>query len=194
MSRHGTDRGDRNEKTITQLTELLDGIERRVTTSQRIAALDERNRLTLLFGHALFAMLVVPGFALLSQSGMSSPSFAVAKQVPGAPYSLAVWIGVGGFALAVATVHRNRRGEFYALAVLGAWYVMFSISLMAAIAMWMSPAVESAGITGFVGDLDWTRAPSIYAPVVYGHLAYAMGEHMRTLYKRGLDTDRNGPQ
>ena len=180
------------EQAVDQLTDLLDGIEQRVTERHRIADLDERNRLTLLFGHAIFAMLVVPGFALLSKSGMSGPSFIIIRTVPGAPFSLAAWIGLAGFVLAVATIHRTRRGEFYALIALCAWYVMFSVSLMAAIAVWMAPAVEVGGITGFVGHLEWGRGPAIYAPIVYAHLAYAMGGHIRTLWKRGL-RDGGGP-
>lgn len=178
------------DATVQKLTELLDGIDHRVQATQRIAVLDERNRLTLLFGHAIFAMLVVPGFALLSKSGMSSPSFVVARNVPGAPYSLAVWIGVAGFWLAVATIHRNRRGEFFALCLLLAWYVLFSVSLVAAIAMWLTPAIEAGGLTHFTGHLDWHRAPAIYAPIVYAHLAYAMAGHMRTIWKRGLNSHR----
>lgn len=174
------------EEAAERIADLLDGIERRVYTSQRIAALDERNRLTLLFGHAIFAMLVVPGFALLSKSGMQSPSFAVLRHIPGAPFSLAAWIGAAGFLLAVCTIHRHRRGEFYALAGLFAWYVLFSVSLMAAIATWMAPAIEAGGVAHFPSHLDWGHAPAIYAPVVYSHLAYAMAGHMRTLWKQGL--------
>lgn len=183
---------DADEKAVSQLTKLLDSIEDRVSSNAKIAVLDERNRLTLLFGHAIFAMLVVPGFALLSKSGMRSPSFVVVRTIPGAPFSLATWVGIAGFVLAVATIHRNRRGEFFALIALGLWYVLFSMSLMVAIAIWMAPAVERGGFTGFVGYLDWSRAPAIYAPVVYAHLAYAMGGHIRTLWKLGLQRDRNG--
>lgn len=180
------------DETVEQLTTLLDGIERRVTSTAKIAALDERNRITLLFGHAIFAMLVVPGFALLSRTGMRGPSFTVVRAIPGSPFTLAAWIGIAGFVLAVATIHRNRRGEFYALIALGVWYAMFSVSLMAAIAIWMSPAIEAAGFGGFVEQLDWSRSPALYAPVVYAHLAYAMAGHVRTLWKRGLDKDEDG--
>lgn len=175
------------DKPVEQLTALLDGLEQRARSSQRIARIDERNRITLLFGHAIFAVLVVPGFALLSKTGMASPSFAVARQIPGAPYSLALWIGLAGCTLAVATVYRNRRWEFYALSALAAWYAMFSVSLIAAIAMWMAPAIEAGGVRHFADHLDWRHAPAIYAPVVYAHLAYAMAGHMATLWRRGLD-------
>ncbi len=183
---------DEDEKAVTQLTELLNNIEQRVTSNAKIAALDERNRLTLLFGHAIFAMLVVPGFALLSKTGMKSPSFVVIRDFPGAPFSLAAWIGVAGFVLAVATLHRNHRWEFYSLIALGVWYALFSVSLMVAVAVWMAPAVEAGGLSGFTHHLDWSRAPSVYAPVVYAHLAYAMGGHVRTIWKLGLNRDRSG--
>lgn len=186
-------RDDRAEETAQQIANLLDGIERRVKTNQRIASLDERNRLTLLFGHAVFAMLVVPGLALLSKSGMASPSFAIVRQVPGAPYSLAIWIGLAGFCLAVTTIYRHRTGEFYALAGLFTWYVLFSVSLIAAIATWVAPAIEAAGVAHFPGHLDWGHAPALYAPVVYSHLAYAMAGHMRTLWKKGLRNQDGGP-
>lgn len=175
-----------------QLSKLLDGIQERVHTSQRIARIDERSRLTLLFGHAIFAMLVVPGFALLSQTGMSSPSFVVLRNIPGAPYTLATWIGLAGVALAVAALYQHRLGEFWSLGALLLWYAMFSVSLIAAIAVWAAPAIEAGGVAHFTAHLDWRHGPALYAPVVYAHLAYAMGGHMRTLWKLGLTTDRAG--
>jgi|ERR1043165_5420693 uncharacterized membrane protein YhdT len=176
----------REEDALNQLTELLDGIEERVESGHRIAVLDERNRITLLFGHAIFAILVAPGFAMITKTSMSSPSFVLVRNVPGAPYSFAVWIGLAGLGLAIATMHRHRRGEFYALAALFIWYVAFSVSLIGAIAVWSAPAIHAGGLSGFSGHLDWKRAPSLYAPIVYAHLAYAMAGHMNTLLKRGL--------
>lgn len=176
----------RDEDAVRELTELLDGIEDRVANTQRVAALDERNRLNLLFGHAIFAIMVAPGLALLYKTGMATASFTIARQIPGAPFSLAVWILIGGLGLAISTYYRHRVGEFASLAVMLAWYVMFSISLIAAIAVWLTNAIEIGGYSHFSEHLDWGHAPSIYAPVVYAHLAYAMGGHMRTLMKIGL--------
>jgi hypothetical protein len=175
-----------HEEAVGKLSELLDGIEERVAESQQVAVLDERNRLNLLFGHAIFAIMVAPGLALLYKTGMATASFTVARQIPGAPLSLSAWILVGGLGLAITTYHRYRRGEFVFLTVMLLWYVLFSISLIAAIAIWMTSAIELAGWTHFREHLDWDHAPSIYAPVVYAHLAYAMGGHMRTLWKIGL--------
>lgn len=189
MSGHDRTPDRHADEAVEQLTDLLDGIDRRVQSSNRIAVLNEHNRITLLFGHAIFAMLVVPGFILLSKSGMTSPSFVVLRYVPGAPYSLAALIGVAGFVLAISTYYRHRRGEFVALCALMLWYVLFSVSLIAAIAVWLTPAIEVGGLHHFAAHLDWRRAPAIYAPVVYAHLAYAMAGHMRTLWKRGLRQD-----
>jgi uncharacterized membrane protein YhdT len=175
-----------DDEAVRELTELLDGIEERVESTRRVAVLDERNRLNLLFGHAIFAMMVAPGFALLYHTGMASASFTVARRIPGAPFSLAAWIFAGGLMLAVTTYHRYRTGEYAALAVLLAWYLMFSISLIAAVAVWLTAAIVAGGLTGFSEHLDWSHAPAIYAPVVYMHLAYAMGGHMRTIRKLGL--------
>jgi uncharacterized membrane protein len=183
---------DRADEAVHQLTDLLDGIQHRVDSSHKIAGIDERNRLTLLFGHAIFAMLVMPGFALLSKTSMSSPSFVALRHIPSAPYSLAVWIGLAGLVLAVATLHRNRRAEFWALTGLLLWYVTFSVSLIAAIAVWAAPTIEAYGLAHTVDHLDWGHAPAIYAPVVYAHLAYAMAGHMHTLWKLGLRRDRGG--
>src|ERR1043165_2771742 len=99
----------REEDALNQLTELLDGIEERVESGHRIAVLDERNRITLLFGHAIFAILVAPGFAMITKTSMSSPSFVLVRNVPGAPYSFAVWIGLAGLGLAIATRSEERR-------------------------------------------------------------------------------------
>lgn len=175
-----------DDEAVAKLTELLDGIEERVAETQEIASLDERNRLNLLFGHAIFAIMVAPGFALLYKTGMATASFTIARQIPGSPVSLSIWIFVGGLGLAIATYHRYRRAEFVFLAVMLVWYVLFSVSLIAAIAFWMTNAIEAGGWSHFREHLDWKHAPAIYAPVVYAHLAYAMGGHMRTLWKIGL--------
>ncbi len=168
---------DRNP--VDALADLFDSLDAHVTTANRHARLDEGNRLTLLFGHGIFGMLVAPGFALLSMSGMTSPSFVILRQVPGAPASLAAWIGVAGAVLAVATWHRQRAAEFWALAAMAAWYLITAVSYVGAIFLWLADP----------GPPMWTRAPTLFAQMVYLHLAYALSSHMVTLHRKGLRRD-----
>jgi hypothetical protein len=161
---------------------LLDDLEGRVKRVARTARLDEKNRINLLFGHAVFAMLVAPGFAMLHRAGMSGASFSLLRRIPGVPLSMAIGIGAAGVLLAVSTWHRNRMWEFTALLALLAWYVVTSASFVGAILLWVAEP----------GPVDWIHAPSLYAPVVYAHLAYAMAGHARTLRRKGLRPDPPG--
>lgn len=161
---------------VDALADLFDSLDSHVTTANRHARLDEGNRLTLLFGHGIFGMLVAPGFALLEKAGMQSPSFVILRQVPGAPASLAVWVGVAGAALAIATYFRHRIGEYAALGALALWYLTTFVSYAGAITLWVTEP----------GPLDWAHAPTTWALWVYAGYTYALGAHMRTLRRKGL--------
>jgi hypothetical protein len=163
---------------IDRLAGFLDRLEATASASERSARIDSANRIGLLFGHGLFAILVAPGFALLAKTGMTSASFTLMRKIPGSPWSMAILIGVSGMVLAIATWHRNRRWEYASLAALGLWYTIVAVSFTGAIAVWLSDSTA--------GELDWSRSPSFYAPVVYFHLMFVMAGHMRTLRRKGL--------
>lgn len=167
---------DRGRNPVDALADLFDSLDANIRRAGRIARHDERNRLTLLFGHGVFAMLVAPGFAMLVKTGMSSPSFVVLRQLPGAPVSLAAWIGAAGATLAVATYRRHRVAEFASLAAMALWYLTIFVSYIAALWLW---AAEP-------GPLDWTRVPTTWAMWIYAGYTYALAAHMHTLRKRGL--------
>lgn len=159
-----------------RFADLLDSMDVLARSSARTARLDERNRLNLLFFHGVFAMLVAPGFMALAKSGMSSPTFVLLRGAPGAPWSLAVWIGVSGAALAITTFRRNRLGEYVSLGAMALWYLVTFFSFVGAVVLWIRAP----------GPPDWHHAPSLYAPIVYCHLAYTMCTHMYTLRRKGL--------
>lgn len=170
---------DRRGNPVDALADLFDSLDTHVTAANRHARLDEGNRLTLLFGHGIFGVLVGPGFALLVKSGMAAPSFVILRHIPGAPISLAAWITVAGAVLAVATFRRQRIAEYWALAAMAAWYLITATSYVGAIALWLATP----------GPPDWTHAPTLFAQMVYLHLAYALLSHMRTLRRKGLRRD-----
>lgn len=169
----------RRRNPVDALADLFDSLDANVTAVSRTARFDERNRLSLLFGHGIFGLLVGPGFAILAKTGMAAPTFVVLRKVPGAPWSLAVWITIAGAALAVATYHRHRLAEYMALGAMAAWYLVTFMSFVGAIILWLNTP----------GPPDWNHAPSMYAPVIYAHLAYTLSAHMRTLRRKGLRRD-----
>lgn len=162
------------------LANLFDSMEMHVRRAGRTAHIDERVRLSLLLGHACFGIVVGPAFALLSLSGMTSPSFVLLRRVPGNPWSMAAVIFVAGIVLAVATWHRQRAWEYAALVAMLMWYGIVAVSLAGAVVLWLAAP----------GPPDWTKSPSIYAPLIYSHLCYALVAHARAIRKKGLRRPR----
>jgi len=170
---------DRPDNPVDALADLFDTLDTHVAKVATTAKLDDRNRISLLFGHGVFGALVGPGFVFLAKTGMAAPTFVVLRKVPGAPISLAVWITVAGVALAVATWRRHHLAEYVALAAMTAWYAVTFASFVGAIILWL----------GAAGPPDWGRAPSMYAPVIYAHLCYTLSAHMWTIRRKGLRRD-----
>lgn len=166
-----------------RLANLFDSMSANIRAATGRARLDESNRINLLFGHAIFGILVAPTFALLSLTGMNSPSFVVLREIPGNPWSMSAVIGFAGTVLAVATWHRARPWEYGALVAMVLWYLTVSASLLGAVVLW---AAEP-------GPLDWQHAPGIYPVLVYGHLAYALATHATTIRRKGLRRPPRSP-
>lgn len=134
---------------------------------------NEKNRLGLLLVHGVFALAVAPGFAYqLSQPhGMDSASFAPFRHIPGAPYTLAFILGLGGAILIPATIARHRMWEMTGLVLLMAWYGAMALCFAVAFLPWA------------YGTADPAAMPSTYASQVYFHFLTIMAVHVRTLWK-----------
>lgn len=155
---------------IGRLADYLDAIDHNIHDAEAQVTRSEGNRLTLLHLHAAFGVVIAPTFALIGRDGMTSSIWVVIRQLPGAPYSLAVVLFAGAVILGVATTVRNLRWEITGLLMLLFWYLIIAVSFGAAVLVWL--AEGSRGPT-----------PSFYAPFVYAHLSGVLTIHLRTLRK-----------
>lgn len=160
----------RGEDAITALAETLDALDEHLRDSDAKARRSERNRLSMLHVHAGFAMYIGPFFALVGRDGMRGPTWAVVRQIPGAPYTLGVLLFVGGAILAVATWYRRVPWEITGLCILLTWYLTIALSFGLGVLGW------------YAGWLDGPR-PAPYAHGVYLHFAAIMAVHWRTLLR-----------
>jgi hypothetical protein len=158
------------EDRIDALARTLDALDEHLQVSDATVRRSEKNRLSLLHVHAVFAVAIAPLFAALGQDGMRGPSWVVIRLIPGAPYTLAALLGIGGVILGVATWYRAVVWETAALWVLMAWYALIAVSFAGAVLLWLAD-----GASG--------QRPSFYAGVVYAHVFVILGVHQRTLVK-----------
>lgn len=161
-------RGD--EQPFDALAHALDALDNRIQTSDATVRRSERNRLSLLHVHALFAVIIAPLFALLGRDGMNGPSWIIARLIPGAPYTLAVLLGIGGVILGVATWYRRVGWELIGLWVLMSWYTIIAVSFAGALLWWLT------------GGQSGPR-PSPYPAAVYTHVCVILGIHQMTLVR-----------
>ncbi len=157
---------------IDALANTLDALDVHLRHSDATVRRSERNRLSMLHIHALAAMVVAPLFAAIGRQGMTGPTWAVIRLIPGAPFTLAVLLFGGGATLAVATAYRAVWWEMLGLWILLCWYATISVSFALALGQWLI-----AGMPAGPGK------PSTYAPALYGHFVAIMGVHLRTLYR-----------
>lgn len=162
---------------IEALADTLDALDIHLNRAETVVKRSEANRLSLLHIHAAAAVVIGPLFASIGVEGMYGSSWRVVRLIPGAPYSLAAVLAVGGVILGVATWYRHKPAELVGLALLLTWYILIAVSFGLASLLWLA---------------DGSRAgprPSFYACMVYGHLAVIMAVHMRTLRRM-----RRGPR
>jgi hypothetical protein len=158
------------EETIDALARTLDALDEHLRDSDAVVRRSERNRLSLLHVHALAAVVIAPLFALLGRDGMAGPSWAVARFIPGAPYTLAVLLGIGGVILGVATWYRRVGWELVGLWVLMCWYATIAASFAGAVLVWFAEGRPP-------------QRPSFYAAAVYAHIGIVLWVHRMTLAK-----------
>lgn len=156
------------EDTIDALAKTLDALDEHLQSSDATARRSERNRLSLLHVHSVAAVVIAPLFAALGREGMRGPSWTVAKLIPGAPYTLALVLGVGGVLLGVATWYRRLGWELVGLWVLMGWYATIAVSFFGAVVVWLIQGQPEG-------------RPSFYAGAVYAHVCVILWVHRTTL-------------
>jgi hypothetical protein len=159
------------------MLDVVNGFEKFVTRASSSEGKSLRYRANLLWVHALAAMTMAPLFSATGKEGMLSPNFEILRQFPGAPVSIAVFLGAGGLVLGLGCVLNVRRMEITGLIALMGFYLLLAISFLA------------SGIRYFLLDLSGPK-PAIYAPVVYLHLSIIMAVHMSTLVRNRFRMER----
>jgi hypothetical protein len=155
--------GDNGNDPVSALADLFDVMDGRIRKTDALARRSESNRLSILYVHALFALLIAPTFAALGKEGMTSSIWALIKQMPGTPGSLALIMFLGGLILAILIM----------------WYGTISFSFAVGIIVWL------------LGGGDGPR-PGLYAPLVYAHFAVIMLVHCNTLRRMMVASGRYG--
>lgn len=160
----------RGEDTIDALARTLDALDDHLRLSDATVRREQRNRLGLLHVHAAAAVVIAPLFAALGPDGMTGATWAVARLIPGAPYTLAALLMVGGVILGTATWYRRVGWELVGLWVLMSWYAIIAVSFGGAVLLWFA-------------DGRPPQRPSFYAPAVYAHVGVILWVHRMTLVR-----------
>ncbi len=164
---------------VGALADLIDALDDHMRTSEADKRRAEGNRISILYVHALFALMIAPAFAALGRKGMSGPIWVLIKSMPGTPGSLALIMFLGGLILAIATTLRDRVWEMVGLGFLIMWYGAISFSFAVAVLVWI------------IGGGPGPR-PGLYAPLIYAHFAVIMLVHCHTLRRMMLASGRHG--
>jgi hypothetical protein len=129
----------------------------------------ERNRLALLYVHAISAILVCPLFlSYANATGLQLGSWRFANHIPGNPYTMAALLGFGGMILLCATISRSIKWAMLGLLLIMGWYTSTCLSF----------AVASFA---FFGGAREGNPPGAYAVIVYAHMSAIMFVHLRTM-------------
>ncbi len=168
-----------------QLADVLAALQAHVDDAQiharqeaEVAKSDRSNRFTLLYVHAFFAILVAPlcvwhGIV----TGLSGPSWSVARAIPGVPYSIGTVLFAGGVILALATAARSRAWIIAGLAAILSWYVIIALTFSGAVVLWLDAGAPLAR----------QQVPATYAVLVYAGYAAILGIHLRTVVRAVRD-------
>lgn len=93
-----------------------------------------------LLAFLLGAVLIVGGYPRFAGAG-----FAVARLVPGGPYTWGTVIGLSGLSIVVSTRHWNRRVLNWVLTITACWHATFACFIAAA-----ALSNPQSGLTGVV--------------------------------------------
>lgn len=158
---------------VDRMMDVVDGFEAYVVHAADRDRHGTRYRLNLLWIHSFAALIIAPLLSLTGRDGLTGPSFAFLRTLPGTPYSLSALLGFGGFVLGMGCIFRFKRVEQVGLALLMMFYLLLGVSLT------VPPLQYAFG--------DATIKPPLYSPVVYAHLAVIMAVHIWALGVRVRD-------
>lgn len=170
---------------LGELISLVRDTDRAARVAERDARRSEKNRVGMLYIHSMAAISIAPLFAV---ANIDTPAFTVMRMVPGAPYSTAALLGVGGIVLGMSAAGAHRRAAFTGLTLLALWYATMALTFAASAGTWtlaQHPESLTQALAFLVGDTP--GKPSVYAVPLYAHLSAVMVRHMVTLRGKALD-------
>lgn len=166
-----------DEDPLGKMAITLNALDVHVRDAGHVSRRLESNRLSLLYVHAVAAIMVGPLFLSYGQrTGLNSPSWTFASEVPGATWALSTLIGGGGVVLLCATIARSLNWAMTGLSMIMTWYLITASLFFAASVNWASE--------GRAGN-----PPGTYAVVVYAHMTVIMMVHLRTMVKLAKSMD-----
>jgi hypothetical protein len=172
---------ERHPDAVGALAEVLSAIDAEGRRQHKRLADNEHNRIGLLVIHALVALAVPPFFVYTSFTG---PTWEAIRELPGFPYTFITPMWVGGMILLPATFARRQVAEIVGLALIYVWYMAMAVGFSVPVVTYMYASVRGH---------EPTAKPSLYAPLVYFHLAIIMRVHITTLrrFRRDHRRDRD---
>jgi hypothetical protein len=164
--------------TFAALHGVLSSIGGEARRQGRSLAQNEHNRIGLLVVHALVAIVVAPLF-VATDGAFVGPTWDLIKTIPGFPYTFIAPLWLGGLILLPATFGRRVRWEIAGLVLIYLWYLAMALGFAFPVVGW----VVDAGFATYRDQPLPAKKPSLYAPVVYAHLAVIMRVHIFTLIR-----------
>lgn len=124
----------------------------------------------LLWVHGIASMLMAWALAGTGKGALRGPSFILIRMIPGAPGSLAVMLGLGGFLICVGLIFEIFAVKRVGLLMLGLFYLTIALSLSVPIFLWAT------------GQLP--MKPVLYPPILYLHMAAIIAVHIGLTFRR----------
>jgi hypothetical protein len=152
---------------LDRMTDVVDSLGEYVIVTGERARHGTRYRLNLLWVHAIAALLMAPLFMATGRDGMTAPSFAFLRSLPGSPYTVGAVLMLGGLVVGMGCIFRAKAIEAAGLVLLGVFYLTLAITFSVPPVRWL------------LGE-DVSK-PTLYGPVLYAHLTVIMAMHIRAL-------------
>jgi hypothetical protein len=165
-------RDARQAAIVDRLADQLDALSAHVEEQLSANRRGERNRLSLLYLHALFALFTSPLFFAwaVSPAGFRGTTWQLLAAVPLVEVLLPMLLFIGGSVLTLGTAARSMRAAGIGLLLVFLWYAIIGFSFAGAVFLWLDEGAPNNA---------W---PAVYAPFVYGHLAAIMWIHLKTVW------------
>ncbi len=163
---------------VADLAELLLVMRMQAAATDDALHRVERNRFNLLIVHAVAAILI--GVLLIaSKAALIGPAWEYLHRLPLFPYSFGGVLAIGGLVLLPGSLARSARMELVGLGIIYLWYLALAIGFLIPVVTW---TWEAAPLF-LDGKPLPPKQPTLYAWVVYLHLAVIMRVHIWTLQK-----------